>query len=443
MTVGRPLPIIMKFALPLIIGNMFQQLYNMADTIIVGRFVGADALAAVGSTGTIMFLVLGFASGLATGFSVLTSQAFGAQEEHRVKHSVANGVLLSVITTIILTLLSVFSMKSVLRLMNTPENIFDDAYRYIVIICAGLVVSVFYNLFSALLRAVGNSKAPLFFLVLSAVINVFLDLFLIIYMHMGTAGAAVATVTAQGISAVLCIIYIYTKVPLLRPERTDWHLSARDTRIQLEIAIPMALQYGITASGTMIMQTAINLFGSTAVAAYSAASKMQGIFTTMFMSMGQAMATYCGQNFGKGDIKHLKKGIGASVLATAVLAAVTGALIVLGLRPMLHMFFTGEVDFDQVYDYAAVYIRFCAAMYFPLGLIFIFRNSMQGCGYGFLPMMGGVVELVTRLVCAVISMKTGSYLLAAACDPGAWITAGVFLFVCWLFVSRAIDKKFQ
>lgn len=309
MTQGKPLAIILKFTLPLLVGNIFQQFYNMADTIIVGRFVGANALAAVGSTGTVMFLIIGFAQGITAGFTILTSQRYGAKDEKAVRASVANGILLSVLVTILITVVGLSTMKPLLLLMNTPEDIFADAYTYSMLICSGVVACIFYNLFSSLLRAIGNSKVPLFFLVFSACLNVVLDLLLILCFHMGVAGAAIATNISQGVSAVLCLIYIYKNVPVLCPERTQWRLSASDTAYQMRMGIPMALQFSITASGAMVMQAAINLFGSVAVAAFTAASKVQNLVTQGMMSMGQTMASYGGQNYGKGDYHRLEKGV--------------------------------------------------------------------------------------------------------------------------------------
>lgn len=318
MTQGKPLAIILKFTLPLLVGNIFQQFYNMADTIIVGRFVGANALAAVGSTGTVMFLIIGFAQGITAGFTILTSQRYGAKDEKAVRASVANGILLSVLVTILITVVGLSTMKPLLLLMNTPEDIFADAYTYSMLICSGVVACIFYNLFSSLLRAIGNSKVPLFFLVFSACLNVVLDLLLILCFHMGVAGAAIATNISQGVSAVLCLIYIYKNVPVLCPERTQWRLSASDTAYQMRMGIPMALQFSITASGAMVMQAAINLFGSVAVAAFTAASKVQNLVTQGMMSMGQTMASYGGQNYGKGDYHRLEKGVRSALLISVI-----------------------------------------------------------------------------------------------------------------------------
>lgn len=322
MTKGRPLPIILKFVLPIFLGNLFQQFYNMADTFIVGHFVGQNALAAVGATGTIMFLVLGLAQGLTTGFTVLTSQCYGSHHMKRLRHSFSNGVILAWIVIIFMTLLSVLTMHPLLKLMNTPADIYEDSYTYIIIICYGIVCSVFYNLFSSYMRAVGNSNVPLYFLIFSAILNVVLDIVFIVTFNWGVAGAAIATDISQGISAVLCLIYIYKKIRILVPERDDWKLTRADTAHQLRIGIPMALQFGITASGTMIMQAAINLFGATAVAAFTAANKVNGIMTQGFPSMGQAMATYCGQNYGGGGWKRIREGVNKALLASFAYAII-------------------------------------------------------------------------------------------------------------------------
>ncbi len=292
MTKGRPLPVLLRFTLPLIAGNIFQQLYNMADTVLVGRFVGPGALAAVGSTGTIMILMTGFAQGMTSGFSILTSQRYGAGSMAGVKRSGSNGVILSIGMAAVLTAVCMAVMKPLLHLMRTPEDIFMDAYRYIMIVCAGLAATTFYNLFSAFLRAVGNSKAPLFFLVLSALLNVILDLAFILWAGMGASGAALATVVSQAISAVLCGGYIFLKTPVLSPATGDWKLHGSDSRHQLSMGVPMALQFAIAASGSIVMQTAINQFGSVAVAAYTAAGKLEALVEQGMVALGQAVAPY-------------------------------------------------------------------------------------------------------------------------------------------------------
>ena len=441
MTKGNPFPIILKFMIPLFIGNVFQQLYNMADTIIVGRFVSADALAAVGATGTIMFLVLGFSQGLCTGFTVLTSQVYGAQDFARVKRSVANGILLAAIVIVVMTTLSVSLMRPLLHLMNTPANIFEDAHTYISIICMGIIASVYYNLFSAYLRAVGNSKVPLFFLVFSACLNVVLDLFFIIALKLGVAGAALATDLSQGISAVLCLLYIYKKEKVLWPERHDWHINSSDTQRQMSVGVPMALQFAITASGTIIMQSAINLFGSTAVAATTAANKLHSVLTQEMVSMGQAMATYSGQNYGCGKSERISAGVRAAIIIEIIYSILAAILCLLLLRPVMAIFFSGSGSVEEMMPWASTYIHLATLFYIPLSFIFIFRNAMQGCGHGFLPMMGGVVELLARLIVALFAMKLVLFPLAVFCDPAAWISACLFTAGAYLVVIRKVRKE--
>ena len=443
MTRGKPLPIILKFTLPLIIGNLFQQLYNMADTIIVGRYVGPDALAAVGATGTIMFLVLGFSQGLTTGFTVLTGQAYGAGDRKRVRHSVSNGIILSFIVSAAVTVISVVFMPTLLRMMNTPADIFDESYTYIVIICYGATASIFYNLFSAYLRAVGNSKIPLVFLIFSAALNVVLDLVFIITFRFGVAGAALATVISQGVSAILCLIYIYQKSEILHPKKEDWRLTRADTAHQLTVGIPMALQFAVTAAGTMIMQAAINLFGSVAVAAYTAAGKLQGLLMQGMLSVGQAIAAYVGQNFGKGDLDRVETGVRQSAVASVVYSLIATVIAIALVGPSLHLFFTGEADMNLLREYALTYIKISSVFYIPLSLIFVYRNAMQACGYALMPTLGGVVELVARLIMAAISMVLVSYTAACFCDPFAWLTTGIFDFVAYRLMMKKIRKKWQ
>ena len=443
MTNGKPLAVILKFTLPLVIGNIFQQLYNMVDTIIVGRFVGPDALAAVGATGTIMFLIVGFAQGITSGFSVLVSQRYGAGDEEGVKRSVANGILLALICTAVLTALFMLCMHPLLKLMHTPANILEDSYTYIMIISRGLVTTILYNLFSSYLRAVGNSQVPLMFLVFSAILNVMLDLLFIIRFQMGVAGAGLATILSQGTSAVLCLLYIYMRVPAIAPKRKHWKLHGWETRRQMAMGIPMSLQFAITASGTMIMQSAINLFGSNAVASYTAACKLQSLVNQGMIAMGQTMAAYSGQNFGKSDIRRIKQGVKSALCISCIYSVASAILVCLLLRPAVRLFFTGNADMNAIMPWAETYIHMCVLFYIPLSTIFVFRNTMQGCGYGFLPMMGGVSELLARLTVAVIAMHAVSFPLSCFCDPAAWAAAAIFTGISYLFVMRDIEKKYR
>lgn len=441
MTRGPILPLIFQFLLPLFVGNVFQQLYNMADMIIVGRYVGAGALAAVGSTGTLMFLVLGFALGITAGFGILTSQRFGAKDEAGVRRSVANGTLLALLLSAVMTLLSTAAVPWFLDLLNTPADILEDARTYITIIFQGLFTSVFYNMASVFLRSVGNSRAPLFFLVFSACLNVGLDLLCIIQFGMGVAGAALATVVSQGISVLLCIVYILKKEPVLVPEKKDWGLYAYETREQLRMGVPMALQFSITASGIMIAQSAINLFGSAAAAAYTAASKVSMLLTQGCLSMGQTMATYAGQNFGKGDLERIRQGVKKAFQMMLLYSILAAAVLHFLLPFLMGFFFSGDGEIRELMPWARTYGDIAMWFYLPLSLIFICRNAMQGVGYALAPTLCGVFELVARGLTALVGMRTHSYAISAACDPMAWLVAGLFAWFAWQWVMRDLEKK--
>lgn len=439
MTKGRPLGLIVKFIIPLVIGNIFQQLYNMVDTIIVGQFVGVKALAAVGSTGTIMFLILGFMQGLTTGFTVLTSQRYGAGDIEGVKKSFAAAALLSVIATVIMTTASVAGMNGLLKLMQTPEDIFDMAKSYILVICIGMGCTVLYNLMASVLRAVGNSRVPLYFLILAAVTNIVLDLVFIINFHMGVAGAAWATVISQGLSGVLCVIYVAKKVDVLQVTRRDFQIDLHLMYVEFSIGLPMALQFSVTAVGTIMVQAALNMLGSLAVAAYTAASKVEQLVTQPFLAMGMTMATYAGQNRGISAYDRIRQGAGYAVVISSVYAVIVFGLIMLFKHPLIAMFVSENLA--EIEGYASIYLFLCGSCFIPLGMIFIYRNILQGCGYALIPTMGGVVELVCRAIVAVIAAKQQSFTGVCVANISAWLAAGIFLWISYLIIFRKIVRQ--
>lgn len=443
MTKGKIFPLIIKFMIPLLIGDVFQMLYNMVDTIIVGRFVGADALAAVGSTGGLMYLIGGFAIGITAGFTVLTSQRYGAGDRDGVKVSVAAGIELGFALSVILTFLFWAFAPQILRLMNTPASVFPMALDYIRIICLGTLCTVFYNLFSAFLRAVGNSRAPLYFLVFSACLNVGLDLLFIIKFHAGVNGAAAATILSQGISAVLCAIYSAMRVPVLIPRRTHWRPRRKPILFEIKMGLPMALQYAITDSGIMIMQAAINLFGADAVASFTAASKIQNILMQGMIAMGQTMATFCGQNAGAKDLGRIREGIKISVIVEVIYSAAAMMLMLLPLHIFMRLFFPSGADLSRMMPWALTYARISIPCYIPLAMIFIFRSSMEGCGYAMLPLICGLTELAARGGTAALGIHLHSYAVSCACDPAAWLLAGVMSILIFVWMYRDIAKKSQ
>lgn len=441
MTVGKPAKLISNFMWPIFIGNVFQQLYNMVDSMIVGRFVSSDALAAVGSTGTFMFLVFGTANGLANGFTVLTSQRYGDHDEDGTRKSVGTGVVLSVIVILVMTALSLLLMRTILTWLNTPENIFEDAYTYSFIICVGIVVSVANNYFGACLRAVGNNKVPLYTLILSAFLNLVLDLIFIINLHLGVAGAAWATVIAQGIAATLCALYIWKKEVCLRPKTEEIRLDAACVKQELTVGVPMALQSAITASGAMTMQSAINLFGSDAIAGYTAANKLISILMQGHQALGQTMATYSGQNFGAKEYGRIRQGVKAAFVIGRSYSIIAGLIGYFSLPFLLRFFFESGTDLTNILFYARRYTLLSVLFFISLSNAYICYNTMQGCGYSMFQMMGGVVELVARFVCARVAVHFMNYSIAVFCDPFAWFVAGFFTLYCYLRVILWIEKK--
>ena len=441
MTRGSIPSLLIRFTIPLLIGNIFQQLYNMVDTMIVGKYVGASALAAVGATGNLMFLITGFSIGFASGFSILTAQAFGAGDDRKLRHSVSNGILMSLLTAVLLTTVSLSCMDTFLRWMNTPADIYSLSRSYITIIAAGLIANTFYNLLSGYLRAVGNSRAPLMFLIFSSVLNILLDLWFILSFHLGVKGAALATVLSQATSAVLCAVYIYFRVPILIPHRDEWKLHRSVALPQLKMGIPMSLQFAVTASGMTIMQAAINAYGSTAVAAVTAASKLQYLLMQGVMATGQAMATFCGQNYGAGDRTRVQSGIRFARIALTLYSVFAFLMLRFVFPHLMFLFFPGSEDLSSIGEYAKAYFRVTMYFYLPLSFILIFRNSLQGCGYALLPLFSGIVELAARCVMAGLSGHWHRFFFAISCDPAAWCAAGIYTLLAYLFVRHQWKRE--
>lgn len=441
LTEGNPLTLILRFTIPLLLGNIIQQLYNTCDTILVGKFVGADSLAAVGSTGTIMFLVLGISNGMATGYTILTSQRFGNDDEEGTKLSVTNGFLLCVAMIGIITTLSLSLMKPLLRLMKEPADIFDDAYTYISIICIGAFAMIFNCYFSALLRAVGNSKAPLMFMFASAVLNICLDLLFIINFGWGVAGAAWATVISQIASALASLVYILRKVPVLIPTKKHMKVDSRTIRSELGLGVPMALQNGITASGTVVMQSAINSFGTIAVTAVTASNKLQDLLTQGHFTIGQTMASYVGQNYGKGDTKRIREGIKAAMKLMVIYSIIAMVVIIIILKPALGLFLEEGADVSVYYPMARINIYEASTCYIGLAMVFIYRSSMQACDRGLRAMTMGFAEFFARFAMSMISIATGIFYVCCASNPFAWIFAGVYgMIMCYRMLNN-IEKK--
>ena len=439
MTVGNPMKIIFGFTLPIFIGNVFQQFYNMADAVIVGKFVGNKALAAVGSTGTIMFLIYGFVVGMTAGFTVLTAQKFGAGDMKGMRKTVAGAGILSFVVGALLTILFMAFMKPLLILMNTPSDIFADAYSYIMIVSGGILEQMLYNLLSSILRALGNSKLPLVILIISALKNIVRDLGFIVGFGRGAKGAAVATVIAQGVSGILCLFYIIAKIPILHLKREDLNVGSTIYKNQLRIGVPMALQYSITAIGTMMVQSSLNILGSTLVAAYTAAGKIEQVVTQAYVAMGTTMATYAAQNMGAGSVKRIREGFKACTVIGVVYSFVAAGFIMTVGKYMTYLFVSEDVDI--IMNSVDIYLKCIGIFFIPLAVVNIYRNGIQGLGYGLLPMMAGVAELIGRGVVAVIAGAKRSYPGVCLAGPAAWVLAGGLLIVMYYFIMNVNMRK--
>lgn len=439
MTMGKPFKMILNFTIPVFIGNIFQQFYSMVDAIIVGKFVGTKGLAAVGATGTITFLILGFLMGLTAGFTVLTSQKFGAGKMEEMRQTVGNAAVLSAIVSAIMTAVSMLGMRALLVFMHTPADIFDDAYTYIMIICGGIFAQVLYNILASILRALGNSRTPLYFLIISAVLNIILDLVFIIVFHWGAPGAAWATVISQGVSGILCLIYIVKYVPELRLKKSDWKLRGNLVKSQISVGIPMGLQYSITAIGTMMVQSALNMLGSYHVAAFTAGNKIENIFTQAYVALGTAMATYNAQNIGAGKLERVREGFRKAHIIGIGYSVITGIVLVTVGKYLSYLFISDNAA--EVIPMVDTYLKCVGIFLIPLHFVNVLRNGIQGMGYGILPMMAGVAELAGRGVTAVIAAERMSYFGTCMASPMAWIIASALLIGMYFYVMKDMKKK--
>ena len=438
MTVGKPSKLIIQFMIPMFLGNVFQQFYNVADSIVAGQFLGVQALAAIGSTGSLMFFVTGWMNGMSSGFAILVSQWFGAKKYDRMRHYVAMSVYLSIILSVLMTVGFLAANEPILRMMNYSPDIMPDVTAYMGIIYAGLIVTAAYNALAAFLRALGDSRSPLYFLIISAAINVVLDIVFIVYGGMGVDGCAYATVIAQAISALLCFIYIVKRYPILHLKREDFRISFRSWGRLLALGIPMALQFSITAIGTIIVQGAVNVYGEIYMAGFSAAGKLQNIIATVFSAFGATIATYVGQNRGAGKMDRVRQGVRTTQMMIIVYSVFAMAVVLLLGRYMMWIFVSPSET--EVIDVAVLYFRTVFWCYPFLGSIFLYRNTLQGLGYGLVPMLGGVFELVARAGIVLLVAGRTSFVGVCLSDPAAWLSALIPLVPYYIYTMRKWKK---
>lgn len=439
MTTGKPLHLILPFALPLLLGNLFQQVYSMADTAIVGRFIGKEALAAVGATVSVSGLVLGFAIGIAAGFGVLIASRFGAKDYEGMRRCAANIIYLSAIIAAVMTVASVLLARPLLGLMKTPDDIIDLSCEYLTVLFCGITASVFYNVLAYVLRALGDSRSPLYFLIVSSVLNILLDLLFVALIPMGVAGAALATVLSQAISAISCLIYIYHKVPILRLQRKDMRPSLSLMGKLLCQGIPMAFQLSLTAIGAIILQSAVNDLGSDVVAAVTVGYTVQLFAFLPLESLGLTMTTYCSQNLGAGKIDRIRRGV-HSGLVVALACSFVGAGIIFSLGDKIALLFFDASE-ATVLANVCHFLRVGTFFYPVLAIMYIYRNSVQGLGYSFVAMGGGMIEMVTRVTVATVFVPMFKFNAACIAQPTSWIPVVLAMIPSFYLLLRKEGRK--
>lgn len=439
LTQGKPMKVILFFTIPLLVGNLFQQFYLMADTLIVGRFLGVKALAAVGSTGSISFLIIGFAQGLTAGLSILTAQRYGARDERGVRRSFMASIKISLYVGLVLTLISVFFLKDILRWMKTPEEILGDAYTFSFWLFGGILITVFFNLLSNIIRALGDSRTPLFFLIIASVVNVVLDILFIVPFKMGVGGAAIATLIAQAVATLLCVWHIWRQIPVLHLTRKSWQVTKEEMRDHYKIGLPMAFQASIIAIGAIVLQTALNGLGSDAVAAFTAAGKIDQIATQPMMSFGITMATFAAQNYGAKKYQRILDGVRDCLWMSGGFSLLGGGLIIWQGHRIVGLFL--DKKSEVVLAYAQTYFNIVCSCYLALAILFIIRYTLQGLGQSMVPTLAGVAELIMRSVAAITLAQSFGFAGVSWANVSAWFGSVAVLLYSYIKTIRKLRQK--
>lgn len=439
MTNGSPSKHILGFAVPMLFGMLFQQFYNLVDTIIVGKTLGVEALAGVGATGSINFMIIGFCMGVCNGFVIPVAQCFGAKKPADLRKYVFNGYICSIVFAIVLTLASVIFCRRILIIMNTPADIIDHAYNYIVVIFIGIPTVFLYNMVSGVIRSLGDSKTPVVFLVLSSIINVVLDFFLILVCKMGVAGAGWATVTSQLISGLTCLIYMYKKYDILKGNKSERVLDRRFITNLCMNGVPMGLQYSITAIGSTILQAAVNTLGSTYVAAMTAGSKMFNFTCCPFDALGSTMATYAGQNVGAAKIKRLGQGVRSAMIIGSIYSVLSLVALYFTTDYIALLFVNASET--TIIALTRQFILASACFYIPLTGVNVVRFCIQGMGFSVFAISAGILEMIGRAFAAIILIPNIGFMGACLASPIAWIAADAFLFPAFIHCAKKLNAR--
>lgn len=440
LTKGSPMKLILGFMLPMLLGMLFQQFYNMVDTIIVGQFLGPQALAGVGSTGSINFLVLGFCIGLCAGFAIPVAQKFGERDFSGLRKFVGNTIWLSIAFAAVITIATCLLCGNILTWMNTPDTVFSDAYDYIFIIFLGIPVTFLYNILSGIIRSLGDSKSPVVFLIISSVINVGLDLLFIPVFGMGVSGAGWATVLAQLISGIMCFIYMIKRFDILKLSKEELKPDIFYISRLCGMGVPMGLQYSITAIGSILLQSSVNSLGDTYIAAVTAGSKISQFACCPFDAMGSTMATYCGQNVGAGKVDRIEKGIRACSLLGIIYAIVAFAALLLFGGNISALFVDSSET--EILSMSQQFLITNSAFFIPLAFVNIVRFAIQGLGSSKLAVFAGVFEMIARGVAAIGFVPLLGYTAVCFASPAAWVLADLFLFPAFFYSLKILRRRF-
>lgn len=440
MTSGNPAKLILVFAIPLMIGNVFQQLYTVVDTIVVGQALGVGALAALGATDWLNWLFSGIIQGFAQGFCILMAQEFGAKNYKQLRKVIYNSLLLCVICSVLILVTSEAVAMPVLRLLNTPEEILPDSLLYLRIIFMGMPIIMAYNISASILRALGDGKTPLHAMIVASVTNIILDLLFVLVFHMGIAGAAVATLLAQLLSAAYCFFFIY-KIDILKSAKEERTPDKEVCVKLLKLGYPVAFQNIVIFIGGMIVQSVVNSFGVIFIAGFTATNKLYGILESAATSYGYAMTTYAGQNLGAGNIVRIRKGVRwATVIAFLTSSLISISMFLFG-KNLLNMFLTGDAtQVEEALEIAFRYLKMMSLFLFTLYLLYVVRSTLQGIGNTVMPMISGIAEFIMRVGAAlVLPIFMGQEGIFYA-EILAWIGADVILLSAYIYHVRKWKK---
>ena len=441
MTEGNPLSLILKFSLPLLAGNIFQQTYNIMDAAIVGRFLGTDALGAVGASTSVQFLVLGFCTGMCVGFTVPVAQRFGAKDYHGMRQYMFMGILQTAFFGLIVTLLTSLLCHQILYILRTPSNIYDDAYRYLLVLFLGIPFTLMYNLLSGILRAVGDSKTPFIFLLISTVLNIGLDLLCIVVLGWGCAGAAIATIASQAVSGILCLVYIVKRYEILHIRKMDRSWSHRMARVLLKMGLPMGLQFSITAIGSMIMQSANNSLGSVYVSGFTAASRVKAFCMCPYDALATAVATFASQNYGACKVDRIKKGLVEGVCIGVLYGILIGLVQIFFGRNLALIFI--DKSHPEVIDAAARIMHWSGLFFWTLGILNVARLTVQGLGFSTRAIFSGVIEMIARSVVSFAFVPFFGFGAICVADQTAWVSAIAYIIPTSIIVIHKIEKMLE